>query len=224
MADSHHACVALQCQSMLPCSCICCCCLLAVQDEELEHMAWQLDKRTHGEDGSAAAAPSNHKGSKHKHHRLVFHDRSSTKSSKQHANNHHRHRRHTQHPHISRSDSNFSDSRGADEQASAAGGVTHDSNSSSSITGSLQQQVDAWEGHIKDEEVADEEQFYCLQLGHSAAGQDLHKAQERMARHIQQVRPVALLLQPASQSAASQPATNQPSSCSAERCSLRVIC
>jgi hypothetical protein len=156
--------------------------LLLLQDEELEHMQWQLDKRTH--DRAAGAGhehASRHKAAKR---RLVFHD----SNSSQHHRHHHHHLHHQRKPHTrpgSASDSNSAldtggSSSSSDEGTAAAAAVGPDL--LHPLSGQEQQQpMQAVCAGLQ------EEQFYCLHLDHVAAAQDLHKTQERLAKHIQQV-------------------------------------
>jgi hypothetical protein len=156
--------------------------LLLSQDEELEHMQWQLDKRTH--DRAAGAGhehTSRHKPAKR---RLVFYDSHSSQHHRHHTHHlHHQHRPHTR-P-TSASDSNSALDTSSCSSSSDEGGAAAPvgADSSHRLSGQQQQQqpMQAVCAGLQ------EEQFYCLHLDHVAGAQDLHKTQERLAKHIQQV-------------------------------------
>lgn len=153
-----------------------------MQDEELEHMQWQLDKRTH--DGSAGTNGDRTNSSRHStktKRRLVFHDRHTSKDHERHHTRRHRvqqqqqHREHTDHMHLSRNGNSSTDASGSSSFEEAPTGTAAAEAADGSYGASEQQQQQQ------------DEQFYCLQLDHDAAAQDLHKTQKRLAKHIQQV-------------------------------------
>lgn len=135
-------------------------------------MQWQLDRRTR----EAAASPSSNR-SRHKEHkqRLVFHerhDRHSKHTSK------HRSPLHKLQPYSSSSSSSVDAGSSSVDESQAASTADH-----TSVLSEQQQQQQVGSDSLRSQE---DEQFYCLQLDHAIAVQDLHKAQERLARHIQQ--------------------------------------
>lgn len=134
-------------------------------------MQWQLDKRTHG-DGAGAGTNGDHPSRSSSRHRaaskrrLVFHDRHT---------NRHNHQQRQPHPSTANgSISSSIDTGTSSDEASAF-------SSSNFVDQQHQQQLDAHAGRDPSE------QFYCLHFDHAAAAQDANKAQERLAKHIQQV-------------------------------------
>lgn len=141
-----------------------------LQDEELEHMQWQLDKRTHGDGAGAdnngdqpSRSSSRHRAASRR--RLVFHDRHNSR------NNHHQQRQ--LHPSTANGSISIRIDTGTSSDEAAV--------SSNFVDQQHQQQLDAHAGQDPSE------QFYCLHLDHAAAAQDVNKAQERLAKHIKQV-------------------------------------
>ena len=174
MSDKSSRAGAASCCDLMPTY------VLPLQDEELEHMAWQLDKRSHeGASGSNGHAGSSRQ--KAARHRLVFHDRSSKQGQQG------RHRQHKQHLHISRTHGRSLDSDVSSSNSSSSDESSGVPCSSGSSSVAMDSQVQAAFSELP-LSAEGEQQFYCLQLSHSSAAQDLQKAQERMARHMQQVR------------------------------------
>lgn len=148
-----------------------------MQDEELEHMQWQLDKRTHdGTSGANSSTQAKHAARKRK---LVFHDRHSKQTQ------------HTAHPEHRQRRQQQTGTTGSSDGSDSSGGF----NSSPATAGSAPEAVlgnGAASGQHEHGEAAAgpeqrDEQFFCLQLDHAGGAVDLQKAQERLAKHIQQV-------------------------------------
>lgn len=124
-------------------------------------MQWQLDQRSHDPSVvSIVAGGSSTRHTKARKQRLVFRDTSSSQRQSRRL-----HLRHHQHTHGSGGSSSADES--AASQSTVAGAATTAARDSADATS---------------------QQFYCLQLDpHAAAAQDLHKAQERLAKHMQKV-------------------------------------
>jgi hypothetical protein len=143
-------------------------------------MQWQLDKRTH--DGTSGTNSSTHAKHAARKRKLVFHDRHSRQTQHTHQAEHHRQQR-RQHQTATASSSDGSDSSGASNSTLA--------NAGSGTEAALGIGVGAGQQEVGDTAAGSEQredQFFCLQLDHAGAALDLQKAQERLAKHIQQVR------------------------------------
>lgn len=134
-------------------------------------MQWQLDKRTH--DVSAGTNSERPSSTRHKsaRKRLVFHERSA-KHANQQQQRRHMHTVNTGAAAGSSSNSSMDVAAGSSSSDDAAAAAA----AGSSVTDLEQQQQQG------------DDQFYCFHLDHAA--QDLHKAQDRLAKHILQVRPL----------------------------------
>jgi hypothetical protein len=146
-------------------------------DEEIEHMQWQLDKRS--QEGSSDSQRSSNSSGKHatragrgRGQQHVFHER--------HSNRHRRNQQHHQQHHHRNRGSSASASEGEQDSlaqpAAAAALSASTADEPPAVTAELtahqQQQLSS--------------QYYHLQLQASATATDLHKARDRLLKHILQ--------------------------------------